>query len=91
MKILFPPEAFFLLGKEATGKKSTEKGYLDIQVLCAVSEFLIALYEWKASLPVAGGLELDDSQNLFQPKTLCDSWYYQLLFIPCTLLTPLHH
>lgn len=64
----FSPSSFFSVGERSNWK---EKGYSDIQVLSA--EFLIVLYEWKVSLLVAGGLELDDSQNPFQPKIFCDS------------------
>ncbi|TRZ16345.1 hypothetical protein HGM15179_010767, partial [Zosterops borbonicus] len=28
---------------------------------------------WKKSLPVVGGLELDDHQGLFKPKLFCGS------------------
>jgi len=28
---------------------------------------------WKVSLPMAGGLELDDLSGPFQPKPFCDS------------------
>jgi len=31
------------------------------------------LVQWKVSLPMAGGLELDDPQGPFQPKAFYDS------------------
>lgn len=83
----FPPAAFLLLGKEATGKKSTEKDYMDIQVL-RISNCIV----WVEGVPACKkGLESHDSQNPFQARIFCDSWYYQLLSIPFTLVTPLHH
>lgn len=86
----FPSSFFFCWEKKQLKRNLLKRGTWTFR-LSAVSEFLIVLYEWRVSLPVRRSLELNDSQNPFQPKIFCDSWYYQLLFIPCTLLTPLHH
>lgn len=83
----FPQQLLFFCWE----KKQLERNLLKRATFrfSAVSKFLIVLYGWR--VPVRRCLELDNSQNPFQPKIFCDSWYYQLLFIPCTLLTPLHH
>lgn len=92
-KILLPPAAFFLLGNEATEKKSTEKSYLDIQVLCSIriSNCIVWVEGVSACKKRSGMKWFSKSLLKSQSKIFCDSWYYQLLFIPFTLLTPLHH